>query len=229
MSRPIQLALSKNFIARERVNQTSLGGSISTNNFETVVGIVAEHPGDEIDRKNGWSEPHEMSHVDAERAEFVRELVVKECVIGYGEIFYFCYSGASGTLVPINTTENLQVAFRRFVAVTRILFPEVLQDKDGPLSQARVAQLLGKSPTYIADLGTRFSDNWQFYSRVQKTKSEKEASRNARLLFLDTKRTAPKAARKPNGKLVNPLGSVRASSPSSSSLSSNNRRSRVDS
>jgi len=216
MSRPIQLALHKSFIAHNPTSGEASPGTIG----EINIGMDCTHPADAIDRKHGWYDEEFKSDADLERAEFVRETVIKECVKGYGEIFYFCFSGASGVVVPINSASNLQTAFTRFVAVTRVLFPELLTDKDGALSQARVAQLLGKSPTYIADLGTRFSDNWKFYSRVQKTKSEKDASRIARLDFLARKRNAPKVARKPNGKLAQP-------SSSSSSLNTHKKQQHV--
>lgn len=182
-----------------------------------VVVAVSEELTAEIDARNHWREPEELTDAERELETKLKEYVIAGCVKGFGEIFHFCYSGASGALVPINTPENLKVAFRRFVAITRTLFPELLQDRHGPLSQARVAALLGKSPTYIADVGTRFSENWKFYSRVQKTQSEKEASRIARLAFLAEKRNAPKVERKPNGKaVVSSLGYGRVSSPSSS-------------
>lgn len=207
-------SLHENFSSMQPAEPSSRGHS--STHYVQVVTTDNDHPAEEIDRRNGWKEANDLSDEESEFAEKVRAVVITESVRGYGEIFYFCYSGASGTVMPIHTKSNLEVAFRRFVALTHLLFPELLVDDIGILSQRKVANVLGKSTTYLADLGTRFCDNWKFYSRVQKTKTERDTSRMARLHFLAAKKEQPRIARKPNGKAIKPNVGLCSSSPSSS-------------
>lgn len=156
---------------------------------ESLEKIISQIPSpspsiyDEIDERNGWKEPGEID-------DETRDKIIAESVKAYGEMFFFCFSGASGVVCPVDRAKDLRESFRKFVALTWQMFPDLLVDSRGrQLNQARIAVLLGVKPPYVAGLATRFGQQWNFHSRSQKNKTARENHSIARRNFLAKKHT----------------------------------------
>lgn len=127
----------------------------------TLTTAVTYDVAEEIDQRNGWTEPgerhHLLNHSDATIAR---------------EIFTFCFGKQK--LDPQG--KGMRAAFRRFVAISWMLASEKMVGLDGkPLSLDK----LGKQPQLrctrcaLCLLAKKFGQPWGFRVRVQRRVSTK--------------------------------------------------------
>lgn len=170
----------------DQSQELDMGGGVlsfsGSNGFgRVVVAVVEPHPGEKIDADNGWFESGDVT-------DEVRELVIAECVKGYGEIFHFAFSSPTGNVMPLRKRADLRSAFNKFIAVSWLMFPELLVNAAGSrLSLRGVSKLSGVSVEYLSTKAEEFGGRWAFHSSVQKKESSRAVCKTAREDYLAKK------------------------------------------
>ncbi len=126
------------------------------------VGVVYD-VAQEIDEKNHWFEEGEID-------PRMLALMMSVAARGMHELFRYCFVGRS------LDTAGLQIAIRRFVAVSWLLHSEMLVGADGvPLTLEQLAALpqIDCTKCTMSVLAKNFGKQWAFHARVQKRQGSK--------------------------------------------------------
>jgi len=126
----------------------------------TLVAAIDHGIYEEIDERNGWSEPDDV------KSELHDELL-KVAARGFNELILFCFQGNRLD----ETGAGIQLAFQKFIAVAHNVNSEALQNAVGtPLSLHQLSELpsVNASPKELRKFADEFMDRWGFRARIQK-------------------------------------------------------------